>query len=173
MGGQHEEWIGQGIGLAADGQLAFLGGFQKGALRFGRCAVDFVGQDHVAEEGAWDEAEDALAGGVVLFEDVSAGDVGGHQIGGELDSAEGLIEQRGEGGDHEGFGQAGNAFQNAVAAAEKGDHQLFDDLFLADNDPLHAFGDLLVFFMQLINCLDIGVHFRAGIRVCHVGDLSS
>jgi len=27
--------------------------------------------------------------------------------------------------------------------------------------------------MQLINCLDIGVHFRAGICVCHVDELSS
>jgi hypothetical protein len=34
-------------------------------------------------------------------------------------------------------------------------------------------GDFEVFLMQLINCLDIGVHFRAGICVCHVDELSS
>ena len=134
---------------------------KQGALGFGRSAVDFVGQDHVAEERAFDEAEDALAGGVVFFEDVGAGDVGGHQIGGELDAAESLVEEGGQGGNHEGLGQARHAFQNAVAAAEQGDHELFDHLFLADNDPFHAFGDLLVFLVELIHGLDVRVRFGA------------
>ena len=36
--------------------------------------------------------------------------------------------------DHQRLGQAGHAFQDAVAPAEQGDQQFLDDLVLADDD---------------------------------------
>ena len=88
--GQHQKWVGQRIGLAADRQLPFLGGLQQRALGFWRRAVNFVGEDQVAEERPRHEAEHAFAGGVVLLQNIRARDVGGHQVRRELDAAEGL-----------------------------------------------------------------------------------
>ncbi len=50
--GQHEERVGQLVPGAADGDLAFLHGFEQGGLRLGRRAVDLVGQDDVGEQRA-------------------------------------------------------------------------------------------------------------------------
>ena len=38
--------------LAADGHLAFLHGFEQRGLRFGRRAVDFVGENQIGENRA-------------------------------------------------------------------------------------------------------------------------
>ena len=79
--GQDKEGVGQGIVCAADADLALLHRFEHGGLGLGRGAVDFVGQDHVGEDGAFEELELAVAGGFVLVDDLGAGDVAGHQVG--------------------------------------------------------------------------------------------
>ena len=71
----------------ADRHLPFLHRFQQGRLRFRRRAVDFVGQDDVVKQRPLDEAELAFAGLAILLQHVGPGDVGGHQVGGELDAA--------------------------------------------------------------------------------------
>ena len=50
--GQHQERLGQRIGLVADGDLPLLHRFEQRALHLGRRAVDFVGQDDVGEDRA-------------------------------------------------------------------------------------------------------------------------
>ena len=50
--GQHEERVVEAVADAADGDLAFLHGFEQGGLRLGRRAVDFVGEDDVGEQRA-------------------------------------------------------------------------------------------------------------------------
>ena len=59
---QDEERLRQSMQLSAGGDLVFLHRFQQRRLRLGRRAVDFVGQDHVREDRAADEAQDAPAG---------------------------------------------------------------------------------------------------------------
>jgi hypothetical protein len=76
--GQHEEGIGQRMPHAAHGNLPFLHGFEHGRLRFGRGAVDFVGQNTVGEQRPFQEAELAAAGRAVLLDDFRAGNVGRH-----------------------------------------------------------------------------------------------
>ncbi len=59
--GEHEERVGQLVAHAAHGDLPLLHRFQQRGLRLGRRAVDFVGQDHVGEQRALEEAELAAA----------------------------------------------------------------------------------------------------------------
>ena len=141
LGGEHEEGGTEAVDGLADGDLAFLHGFEEGGLGFGWCAVDFVGEDDVVEEWSGDEAEFALSGGAIFLEDVCAGDIGGHEVGGELDAGEGHGQAAGDGADHEGFGESGDAFEEYVALAEEGDEELFDDFVLTDDDAADLFAE--------------------------------
>lgn len=118
-------------------------------------AVDFVGEEHVGEDGALDEAEGAFAGGAVFLEDIGAGDVGGHEIGGELDAFEGEVEDVGDGFDEEGFGEAGNADEEDVPLAEHGGEDLLDDLVLADDDLGELVGHELVGLVELLDGVEV------------------
>ena len=68
------------------GDLMFLHRFQERGLGLGRGAIDFVGKDHVGENGAADECHFSAFTG--FLEDFRAGDVGGHEVGGKLDPLE-------------------------------------------------------------------------------------
>ena len=46
------------MGMAIDGDLRFVHGFQQGGLRFRGGAIDFVGQQEIAEDRARLELED-------------------------------------------------------------------------------------------------------------------
>ena len=83
---EHEEGRGQGVAGAADGDLPFLHGFQERRLGLGRCPVDFVGQHDIGEDRASHEAKRAVTRGLVLLDDLGAGDIAGHEVGGELDA---------------------------------------------------------------------------------------
>ena len=69
-----------------------------------------------------------VPGGLVFLDDLGAGDVRGHQVGRELDAAEGQVQRLGQGGDQQRLGQPGHAVEQAVAAGEQGDQQFFDHL---------------------------------------------
>ena len=86
--GQHEERLRELMPLAAGGDLVLLHRLQQGRLGFRRRAVDLVGQDHVAEDRAFEKPELAAARAAVFLDHLGAGDVGGHQVGRELDAAE-------------------------------------------------------------------------------------
>ncbi len=133
--GDGEERIGQFVRLASHRHFALLHGLQQRGLRFRRGAVDFVGQQDVGEDGSFHEAKRALAP-LVFLQHVGAGDVGGHQVGRELNTLESDIEDLGQRADHQGLGQARHAFEQAVAAREDGGKQLLDDLVLPDDDFL-------------------------------------
>src|SRR5579863_8249294 len=86
--GQHEERRRQLVVIAANGAGHLLHGFEQRRLRLGGRAVDFVGKQHVGENRALHERPRAVSGGSVLFNDVGAGNVRRHQVGGELDALE-------------------------------------------------------------------------------------
>ncbi|GAA4314374.1 hypothetical protein GCM10023178_75730 [Actinomadura luteofluorescens] len=132
LGGEDEEGAGEGVGVAAEGDLAFGHDLQEGGLDLGGGAVDLVGEDEVDEDGAEFDVE-LFGGGVV---DAGADDVGGDEVGGELEAGEGAADDAGEGADGEGLGDAGDAFQEAVAAGEECDDHAFDHVLLADDDLL-------------------------------------
>ena len=114
----------------------------------------------LAKMGPWMKRNCAVAGAVVLFEDLGAGDVAGHQVGRELDAVEAQVQDLGQAADEQGLGQAGHALQQDVAAGEQGDHHFLEDSFLPHDDlaDLRAHG--LVVFQQLIDPGGV-VHIRA------------
>ena len=90
--GQDKEGLLQPEGFPAGCDFVLLHRLEQGGLRLGRGAVDLIGKDDVGEDGAFDEPEGLLPGGVILLQDLGAGDVRGHQVRRELDTAEGEAE---------------------------------------------------------------------------------
>ena len=107
--GQHEERRRQLVVIAAHRAGELLHGFEQRRLRLGRRAVDFVGQQNVGEDRAGNEGPAAMAGGGIFFDDVGAGDVGGHQVRRELDALEYQAERLRDGADQQRLGRAGQA----------------------------------------------------------------
>jgi len=69
--------------------------------------------------------------------DQIAHDVGGQQVGRELDAAEARLHRRRKRAHGKGFGKAGHTFEQDVAVGEQTDEQALDQLFLADNHAPH------------------------------------
>ena len=92
----------------------------------------------LAKTGPWTKRKARRAGGGVLLDDLGAGDVARHQVGGELDAVERQVQRLGDGLDHQRLGQAGHADQQGVAAGEDRGEDAVHDVLLADD----ALGDL-------------------------------
>jgi len=137
--GHDEERAREGVGVAADGDLALLHGFEEGGLDLGGGAVDFVGEDEIGEDGAAVGSEVTVLGG----EDHGADDIAGEEVGGELDAFELDAEGGAEGFDEEGFGETRHALEEDVAVGEEGDEQALDDGILADD----GFADFVAEFL--------------------------
>ena len=101
--------VGRLYSVAAHRAGTLLHGFEQGALRLGRRAVDFVGQQDVAEDRALHKGPGAVAGGGVFFDDVGAGDVARHQVGSELDALEDQAQGLRQGAHQQGLGGAGQS----------------------------------------------------------------
>ena len=80
-----------------------------------------------------DETNLPMAGGALLFQNVCAGNVGGHQIRRKLNSLKLEIENLGKRLNHQGFGESGHAFEQAVTARKKRHQHLIDYFLLTDN----------------------------------------
>ena len=82
--------------------------------------------------GPLDEAEGARARRAFLHH-FRAGDVGGHQVGRELDAAGVQPQHDGQRLHQLGLGQARHADQKAMAARQQGDQGLLDHIVLAED----------------------------------------
>ena len=125
--GHDKERLVKSVGGFADSHLALLHGFEQCALHFGRGTVDFVGQDEVGEDGALLHVE----GLCLLAVNHGAEEVGGQQVGGELDTAELGVDGVGQRSDGEGFCKSGYTLKEYVPVAEQAYHQALDHVFLA------------------------------------------
>ncbi len=147
-GRQDEERLVERIALAGDGDLVLLHRLEQARLGLGRRAIDLVGQDQVGEHGPRLEPEQPAT--ALLDEDVGAGDVGGHEVRGELDPVEAAVDDVGDRADEQRLAQAGDALQERVAVGEEACQRLADQIPLADDDAPHlcldrpgALGELL------------------------------
>ena len=100
----------------------------------------------------------------VFFQHVGAGDVRRHQVGRELDALEADVENPGQRADHQRFGQARHAFQQAMAAGENRGEQLLDHVALADDDLLqfllHQLAMLAEFLQEVSEATGLGGQTR-------------
>ena len=117
--------------------MVFLHRLEERRLRLRRRPVDLVGQDDLREDRPLHEAQAAMP--AVLVEHLRAGDIGRHQVRGELDPLEGEVEDLRERLDQQRLGQSGHAGDQAVSAGEERHQHLVDDRVLADDD----FADLV------------------------------
>ena len=131
--GHDEEGFAEFAKFAAGGDLLFLHGFEHGRLGLGRGAIDFVGENQVREDRAALELEGAFAR-VGVHDEVRAENVGGHEVGRELDAIERHVEYLAERADEERLAEAGHAFEQHMSAAEQSDEGVFDDGGVADDD---------------------------------------
>ena len=70
-------------------------------------------------------------------QDVGAQDVGGHQVGRELDAAVLQLQRASDGAHQQGLAQARQAFEQDVAARQQRDGDAAHDQVLADDDARH------------------------------------
>ena len=145
------------VTLAGDGDVVLLHGLQQRRLRLGAGAVDLVGHQQLGEDRPLDEAEAAPAARAAVFQHLRADDVGGHEIGRELDAlgiepqdlAQRLHQQR--------LGEAGHADQQRMAAGQQGDERALDHLVLAEDDLRCGLVDALDALACRLDAADDGV----------------
>ncbi len=125
-------------------------------------AVDFVRHQQLGEDWALDEAELFFA--VVAFlQHFGAENIGGHEVGGELDAAVIEPQNLAEGGDQARLGDAGHPDEQDVAAGEHGGEALADDVILAEDRFLQLGFGIVHFGAGLLQLID-------QFRVAGVGD---
>ena len=129
LGRGDDERVGQRPGFAVHGDLTLLHRLQQRGLGLRRGAVDLVGQQQIGEHRTRPERE---RGGARVV-DQRAGDVAGHQVGGELHPLEFQLQCGGQGSDQQRLRHSRNTFQQHVAAAQQRDHQAADDPLLPDD----------------------------------------
>ena len=83
---KYQKWGGYGVRLAADRYALFLHRLEERGLRLRRGPVYLVGQEDVAEYRAVDEPEESFVRELVPLQNFGAGDVGGHEVGRELNA---------------------------------------------------------------------------------------
>ena len=137
--GQHPESLRQDERLVANSDLAFLHGFQQGALDFGRGAVDLVGEQDAGDDGTGADVECPRGRPV----DLGTGQVGRQEIGSELDAPKRQIQGLCERPDGTCLGQTGNAFDEDMAAGEQGDDQTIQEGPLTDDQVLEPLDQAL------------------------------
>ena len=83
-------------------------------------------------------------------EDLRSRDVGGHEVGRELDAAELEIEDPRERGDQERLGEPGDAHHEAVAVREENREQLLHDSVLTHDHLAQLGQDLRAGALELL-----------------------
>ncbi len=153
-----EERFLERVDLAADGDRVLLHRLEQRRLRLGGGAVDLVGEDDLREDRPALKFEDPFAVGA-FHDDVRADDVGGHQVGGELDPVEIERECIGQRPHQKGLSQSGNALEERVAPDEQACQDAVDDLVVTDDDLADLGLDLLI---RRAECVGPGTHFGFG-----------
>ena len=87
----------------------------------------------MAKIGPFQEPELTLPGGLVLLDDLGAGDVRRHQIRRELDATELQLHGTGEGRNQQRLGEARHALEDGVRTGQDAHQHLLDDFFLSDD----------------------------------------
>ena len=165
LGRQHEERRRQHVRRAGDGDRPLLHRLEQGRLGLGRGPVDLVGQDQVGEDRPALELEPADALGR-LEHHVGADQVGGHQVGRELDALKLELEGVGQRADQQRLAQAGHALEQHVAAGDQGRQRLLDDLGEADDHLAHFAPQQFKVVPEPVELLP---HFIRHAGVCHGG----
>ena len=139
LGGDDQERPADRVGDAVDGDPALLHHLEQRRLGLGRGAVDLVGQHDGVEDRAGVEVEGAL----VLVVDRHAGDVGGQQVGRELDAGVAALDGVGQRPRQHRLAGAGEVLEQDVALGQQAGQRQAHDVALAQHGLLHVVGQLV------------------------------
>ena len=165
LGGEHQKRLARLVTFALDGDLLFLHHFQQRRLGLCRGAVDFIGQQKVAEDRA------APHQPLLRFDVIQgmAGDIAGHEVRGKLYPAEAALYGARDGLDQQGLAQPRHALDQRMSGRDKADQRLLNNPALADHgisnlrlEPL----DVLMGRWQCFRCHS----FSAEIEGCGEAD---
>jgi hypothetical protein len=131
--GHDQKQIRQPVGLAPDRYLPFPHGLEQGRLHLRRRPIDLVGEHQIVEQRTLLEHERA----VLRTIDLGAGQIGGQQIGGELNTMEITLDALAQHLDRARLGQTGGAFDQQMPVREQRDQQAVHETVLPDD----ALGD--------------------------------
>ena len=132
---EHVKGARQIVPFAGDRDVIFLHRLEQRRLGSGACPVDFVGHQQLGEYRSPHKMKTAAPVGG-LFQDFGAENIGGHQIGRELDAARLQAKNNAKGFDELGFGEPRHTDEQAVPARKKRDQGLLDNLPLTEDDGL-------------------------------------
>jgi thioredoxin reductase (NADPH) len=118
------------VGDVTQRDLPLLHRLEERRLDLGRGPVDLVGEEEVREHRAL--AGDELPG--LLLVDHGPDQVGGQQVGRELDAGEAQVQHLAQRLHGQGLGEAGDPLDQQMATAEEGHHHPLDQGLLADDD---------------------------------------
>jgi hypothetical protein len=138
--GHDEERLFELSHLPAGGHLLLLHRLEHGALRLRCGAVDFVSEHDLREDRPGHEGEMPPAAGFGFHDHVGADDVGGHEVGRELDAAELEAQRLRQRANQRGLAEPWHAFEQRMPADEEARQHAVDDLFMPDD----RLGDLLL-----------------------------
>src|SRR6185369_12466224 len=116
--------------LAVDRHLPLLHSLKQCGLGFWWCSIDLICKQNVGKDWATSQIEVRCRD----IEDVSARNVGRHQIRSELYPAEGRIDYSRECFDSQSLRRTGHALNQRVALREKRDQDLFNRVVLTNDD---------------------------------------
>ena len=153
-----EERFFEAADFAAGSDTVLLHRLEQGRLGFGRGAIDFVGEKQVRKDRPFLKLKFA-ATGRRFHDQIRAEDVGGHEIGRELDAIEGEIKDLGKGANQQRFSKARHPFEENVTAGKQCSEGAFDDGILADDDLADFGAEFGVGFAEGGDLL-FGVHFE-------------
>ena len=117
------------MGYTIHGNLMLFHYFQKGRLGFGTGTVDFIRQHDLAHDSAFFEFHFTC----LEIDQRETGHVRRHEVGCELNPAEGTVQRTSQGAGQRGFTDTGNVLNQYVAFAEQGNERIFNGFFLTDN----------------------------------------
>jgi len=120
-------WVASTRKGSADGDLALLHGFEQRGLHLGGGAVDLVRQHQIREDRPPLDAEAGVPG----VEDLRADHVGGQHVRCKLDAREAGVDGSSQRLHRQGLGQARQALEQDVAAAQEAHEQPLNHCLLA------------------------------------------
>ena len=165
LGGQHHERRRQREAFALDGDLPLLHHFQQRRLGLGRRPVDLVGEQQVGEGRPLAHPEVAA----LAVEQGVAGDVRGHQVGGELDALKVQLQHPRQAARQQRLAEPGHAFDQHMAAGDQGDQHLPGDRRLAHQHLVELLFDAA---RQGAGLFRLAGHKRL-LRVCSIATRSA
>ena len=157
LGCDIHERVGNAVGRTVNRNLRFFHCFEKRGLRLRGSTVDFVREENVRHNETFTEFEFFLL--TVVY--VEAGDVGCHNVGGELCAVEVEAGCLGKSRRDGGFTGARYVFNQNVTAGEHCRNEKHDFVMLTDDD-------LLYFRDECLRGLVRGFVYFDSVFVCHV-----